>query len=197
MSKDLMLDVGQANELKLAFRRADFSNDDIKRLCEGDVLTDVRSVLRGYACITAVTHVIDCDADPFVPDGFTLEAHKKDGQFSFGPAQVVFHQVDGQRDNRSIKGTRLRTMLEDLPVLNVNVLDFLLTNPHLIPEEWKSKVSTRYIYFWGTIYRDSRTNLYVRCLCWSEMRWRSHTSNLNDYWKYYDTAAVRKTNLEP
>jgi ribosomal protein S27E len=44
-----MLDVGQANELKLAFRRANYTNDDIKRLCEGTILADVRNVLIGCA----------------------------------------------------------------------------------------------------------------------------------------------------
>lgn len=78
---DLMLDVGQANELKLAFRRADWSNDDIKRLCEGSILADVRSVLRGHAAINVVEHVIDCDADPFVPDGHSVEEHQKGGSF--------------------------------------------------------------------------------------------------------------------
>ena len=67
---DLMLDVGQANELKLAFRRANYTNDDIKRLCEGNVLADVRTVLLGrterYICLTVKMgeHVIDCNADP-------------------------------------------------------------------------------------------------------------------------------------
>jgi len=42
-----MLDVGLANELKLAFRRAGYTSEDIKRLCEGDILADVRRVFFG------------------------------------------------------------------------------------------------------------------------------------------------------
>ncbi|MEK7079796.1 MAG: hypothetical protein AAB901_00720, partial [Patescibacteria group bacterium] len=89
MSNDLMLDVGQANELKLAFRRVLFTNEDIKRLCEErDILSGLRDVLRGLAVITPVEHVIDLDADPFVPDGWKVEEHKQGGQLTFDPSQV-------------------------------------------------------------------------------------------------------------
>lgn len=51
---DLMLDVGQANELKLAFRRADYEASQVKSLCEGDILTQVRQVLLGNARIVPI-----------------------------------------------------------------------------------------------------------------------------------------------
>lgn len=52
--QELMLDVGQANELKLAFRRHGWTNEEIKRLCEGTVLGDVRRVIRGEAEIRPI-----------------------------------------------------------------------------------------------------------------------------------------------
>ena len=176
MSNDLMLDVGQANELKLAFRRADFSNDDIKRLCEGNVLGDVRSVLRGHASITVVEHAIDCDADPFNPwekDGWTVEEHQKGGTFKWDASQVELYLASGQKNGKVIEGNKLRKELAKKPVLNANVLDYLLKNPHLIPEEWKKdgQGNTRYIFFWGTVYRDRDGDLYVRYLCWRDGRW--------------------------
>ncbi|MBI4092896.1 MAG: hypothetical protein HY420_03145 [Candidatus Kerfeldbacteria bacterium] len=48
---DLMLDVDQAGELKAAFRRGDWTNAEIKRLSEGDVLSQVRRVIQGSAVI--------------------------------------------------------------------------------------------------------------------------------------------------
>lgn len=39
------LDVGQANELKLAFRKHGWSNEEVKRLSEGDALARVHSFL--------------------------------------------------------------------------------------------------------------------------------------------------------
>lgn len=196
MSNDLMLDVGQANELKLAFRRADFSNDDIKRLCEGNVLADVRSVLRGHASITVVEHAIDCDADPFNPwekDGWTVEEHQKGGTFTWDASQVELYLASGQKNGKYIEGNKLRKELAKKPVLNANVLDYLLKNPHLIPEEWKKdgQGNTRYIFFWGTIYRCRDGNLYVRYLCWVGGRWDWSGYWLDYVWYGDNPAALR------
>ena len=193
MSNDLMLDVGQANELKLAFRRANFSKEDIKRLCEGHVLTDVRNVLLGYAAITVVEHVIDCDAQPYLPDGWSIEEHQKGGAFKWDAAQVAFHLSSGQKGDKYIEGNKLRKELADKPVLNANVLDYLLANPHLIPEEWKKdgKGNTRYIFFWSTIYRNRDGYLYVRCLSWGDGRWDWGNGWLDDDWFGNFPAAVR------
>lgn len=193
---DLMLDVGQANELKLAFRRADYSNDDIKRLCESNALADVRSVLRGYATITIVEHIINCDADPFNPwskEGRTVEKHQKGGQWKFDPKQVEFFLSSNQKGDKAIEGNKLRKELAEKPVFNVNVLDYLLANPHLIPEEWKTggNGNTRYIFFWGTIYRLRDGGLYVRCLCWYDGRWDWGGRWLGNDWDSDGPAAVR------
>ncbi|PIZ99774.1 MAG: hypothetical protein COX77_00545 [Candidatus Komeilibacteria bacterium CG_4_10_14_0_2_um_filter_37_10] len=67
----------------------------------------------------------------------------------------------------SIEGNDLRKEIVSPLVLNANVLDWLLDHPELIPEEWKRK----YIFFWGTIYRGSDDNLYVRYLIWDGAMW--------------------------
>ena len=194
MSHDLMLDVGQANELKLAFRRVGFSNEDVKSLCEErDILRGVRDVLRGLAVITSVEHVIDLDADPFVPDGWKVEEHKQGGQLTFDPSQVEFCLDDGQKNGKYIVGHELRKELADKRVMNANELDFLLANPDLIPEGWKidEDGSTRYIFFWGTVYRHSDGFLYVRCLYWDGGRWRWGNSWLGGGWRGRSPAALR------
>ncbi len=193
---DLMLDVGQANELKLAFRRADFSNDDIKRLCEGNVLVEVRSVLRGHASIAVIQHVIDCDTNPFNPwvsDGLTIEEHQKGGKWKFDPKQVEFFLASGQKDGKVIEGNKLRKELAKKPVFNANVLDYLLAHPELIPDEWKTdrNGNTRYIFFWGTIYRNRGGYLFVRCLYWRRDMWRWIHFCLDVDWYDYHPAAVR------
>ena len=189
---DLMLDVGQANELKLAFRRADFNNDDIKRLCEGDVLTSVRSVLRGHASIAVIEHLIDCDADPFLPNGWKVEEHQKGGQWKFDPKGVEFFLSNSQKGGKVIEGNKLRKELAKKPVFNANVLDYLAANPHLIPEEWKKdeQGNTRYIFFWGTIYRNSGGNLCVRYLYWSGDRCHWNYRWLDGGWNDSNPAAV-------
>lgn len=181
---DLMLDVGQANELKLAFRRANFNNDDIKRLCEGGVLADVRNVLLGHAEIVTPEHVIDCDADPYVPDGWSVLPDEEQlpnrirGSFKWNAAGVALHLDKGQKKgDKGIEGNKLRKVLARKPVLNANVLDYLFTHFYLIPEEWKGKA----VFFWGTIYRDPDGFLYVRGLYWGGSRWYSNT-----YWLGFD-----------
>ncbi len=169
MSNDLMLDVGQANELKLAFRRANYTNDDIKRLCEGNVLADVRNVLRGHSSITVVEHVIDCDVDPFVPDGWKVEEHQKGGSFQWDASKVKLWLASGQKNGSVLDGNKLIKDVAKKVPFNANVLDYLLANPHLIPEEWKGNR----VFFWGTVYRNTNYFVCVRCLIYKDGKWGS------------------------
>ncbi len=170
---ELMLDVGQANEFKLACRRAGYTNADIKKLCEGDILAQFLSVLKGHANIVMAKHIIDCDADPYVPDGWEVEEHTKGGQFEFEFQKIILYINNVQQNGHVIVGNKFRENLKGKSVLNANVLDFLLAHPDLIPHGWKDK----HVFFWGTIYRGSDGRLYVRCLGWDDCRW-----GWNDYW---------------
>ncbi len=179
MSDELMLDVSQAHELKLAFRRNGWTNKDIKNLSEGDILSKVLKVVKGQAEIRLIEHLIDCDATPFIPEGWSVESHKKSGFFKFDPAKIRLYLSKKQKKGEYSIGNDLKKELADLPTLNANVLDYLLAHPELIPEEWKGKA----IFFWGTIYRRSDGNLYVRCLRWdgSEWGWRYSFLGLDFY----------------
>jgi hypothetical protein len=183
---DLKLDVDQASELKAAFRRGDWTNEEVKKLSEGDILAQVRKVILGHAEIKHIEHLIDCDAEPFVPNGWKVIEHKKGGQFKFDPKKIKLHLSKNQKPGKSIKGNDLRKELESELVLNANVLDYLLANPHLIPEEWKGK----YVFFWGTIYRNSDGILYVRYLLWDGDRWRWSFLWLDRGWNDDDPAAL-------
>ncbi|MEK7080027.1 MAG: hypothetical protein AAB901_01945, partial [Patescibacteria group bacterium] len=65
--------------------------------------------------------------------------------------------------------------------------------PHLIPEEWKKdgKGNTRYIFFWGTIYRYRNSRLCVRCLYWEDGSWNCTHYWLDDGYEDREPAAVR------
>lgn len=68
---ELMLDVGQANELKMAFRRHSFTAEDVKRLSEGDFLAQVLLVIRGRAevvikRILTFLHAVQISAQPAI-----------------------------------------------------------------------------------------------------------------------------------
>ncbi len=141
--------------------------------------------LRGEAEVVVVKHIIDCDADPFVPDGWKVEEHKKGSKFEWSQTKVKLHLDDAQVKG-SIEGNKLREKLASESVLNANVLDYLLKNPHLIPEEWKGK----YIFFWGTVYRDSGGGLCVRCLYWFDRQWYWDSYWLDYGWRSYDPALL-------
>jgi hypothetical protein len=190
---DLMLDVDQAGELKAAFRRGNWTNQEIKRLCESDVLAQFRQVLLGHASVQVIKHLIDCDAGPFIPDGWKVEQHQKGGHFKWDASQVQLYLDKGQQNGKYVEGNKLRKLLDGKPVMNANVLDYLLKNPQLIPDDWKKDGSgnTRYIFFWGTIYRDSDGSLYVRYLSWDGVRWDWGCHWLDDDFGGHDPAALR------
>jgi len=165
---ELMLDVSQAVELKLAFRRCGWNNAQIKTLSEGDILAKVLQVIAGQAEITYPEHLINTDAAPFIPEDWTwtVEKHLTNGIYKFSPDHVSLFLSDKQKKS-CIKGHKLRKELAGKPVLNANVLDYLLAHQELIPESWKGKT----IFFWGTIYRSLLVGLSVRYLHWDGSKW--------------------------
>ena len=119
------------------------------------------------SAIDGIEHVVDLDADPFVPEGLTVEEHHKGGQFAWDAAKVELYLSNGQSGRKYIVGTKLREEMKGKNPFNANLLDYLLKNPNIIPDEWKGK----YVFFWGTTYRGRDGGLFVRCLCWFGGRW--------------------------
>ena len=191
---DLTLDVGQAVELKEAFRRGDWTNAEIKSLCEGDTLGRVRSVIRGLAEIKLREHLIDCSTRPFISEGWGVlpDDEQLPNRFrdilNWDSVKLELRLVEGQQGGRSMTGHQLREVLKAERVLPANLLDYLLKpeNQHLIPEEWK----TSYVFFWGTIYCDSGGSLYVRCLDWNGRQWFWSCRWFGSGWGGVDPAAL-------
>ena len=123
--------------------------------------------------LTLMPCIIDCDADPVPRKRINVEDHKKGGQLSFDPSKVVLHLSGLQKRGKAIGGWEFFKELASMPVLNVNVLDFLLANPHLIPDEWKyaENGQARVIFFYGTTYRNMYNGLCVESLWWNEHNW--------------------------
>lgn len=135
-------------------------------------------------------HVIDCDAKPLVPEGWTVEEHRRYRKLAWDATKVQLYlswRQKGEGYLGFIKGRTLQKELKDRPVLNANVLDWLLGHTHLIPEEWKDK----WVYFWGTIYRDRFGDLRVRYLRWYDGRWWGHHDWIAFDWDDECPAAVR------
>lgn len=144
------------------------------------------AILSGRATIAYIKHIINLDADPRTPyEGWSVEEHKKGGQFEWNSEKVKLFLSESQKTG-SIEGHKLRKELADQPVFNANILDYLLDNPRLIPEEWKEKM----VFFWGTIYRDSDGNLFVRYLVWRGGSWEQSYSWLVNAFDTDDPAVV-------
>ena len=147
----------------------------------------VQRFLAGQSELIVKEHAIDCDAAPFVPDGWKVEEHQKGGSFIWDASKVELFLSESQKGGKTIEGNKLRKELAKKLVLNANVLDYLMKNPHLIPEEWKGKA----VFFWGTVYRDSDGFLYVRYLYWSGVGWDWSDYWLGDDWYDDNPAALR------
>jgi hypothetical protein len=144
-------------------------HDDIHRLStpEGEPTLDELAqliVARG----SGSSLIVDLDADPFCPEGWTVVSHKKGGKRKFDRNSIGLYLADGQKNNGRMVGNDLQAVLADQPVENANQLDWYLAHPDQIPEDWKGKA----VFFWGTIYRDADRRLCVRCLCWGGDGWR-------------------------
>ena len=187
-ASDFCRDNGLIHEAVVTGRKAGWGAEEWAKLAhDEEMIRNFRKVLLGHAVITVPEHLIDCDADPFTPDGWKVEEHRKGAQFKWDVSKVSLYLSEPQKRGKSIRGNKLRDELKDQSVYNANVLDYLLKNPHLIPEEWKGK----YVFFWGTIYRHSDGSLFVRYLCWRFGRWNWHYFWLGSDWSVSDPAALR------
>jgi len=160
----------------------------LRRVDEGTIpfaraFADAQLLVEGK---TFQPHIIDYDADPYLPaDWKGVEYHKKGGMFEWNPAKVYLHLSPNQQNGKTTKGNNLRKELKNEPVLNANVLDYLLDHPELIPEEWKDKA----VFFWGTIYRNSDGSLCVRYLVWRGSQWDWRCRWLGHDWRSCNPAA--------
>lgn len=131
-------------------------------------------------------HIINLDADAFAPNRWHVVRHIRGGSFKWDPTKMKLYLSKFQRDSKSIPGSQLFKELASRPIFNANLLDYLLAHPYLIPEEWKTdeRGRTRYIFFWGTIYRNVGGDLCVRCLYWTGEKWW-----WSDHWVKFEWTA--------
>ncbi len=134
--------------------------------------------------------MIDTTQKPSTPyDSWKIESHDT----SLGiidPKNLGLYTDDSQK--KTVEGNKLLKTLKGKSVLNATVLDYLYDHQDEIPESWKKdeEGNTRYIYFWGTIYRDSDDSLYVRCLYFYDGVWDRRYDWLDLDWDVQNPAAV-------
>lgn len=128
--------------------------------------------------------IIDADIDPKLPfPGATVEENKLMGKIEWNPKKFEFH-LEPEQKTGYIIGNELRKRLEGKHVVNAAFMDYLAEHPDLVPDSWKKDEQgrTRYIYAWGTIFRNSGGSLYVRCWYWDDGALRSYYVWLDHGW---------------
>lgn len=159
-----LFSIGAMDQLADALETAGYTRDDVTKLKQFGNLKGIKDVLFGKAEIQYPEHLINCEGAPFIPPGWSVAEHKRQGLWKWDP-DIILHLSKKQKKGY-ISGNELRKELEKMLALNANVLDYLLVFPSLIPEEWKGKN----VFFWGTIYRSSGS-LCVRYLEWTGPGW--------------------------
>ena len=116
--------------------------------------------------------VIDLDAAPVTPyEGWEVVEHKGGGKWIWDPTKLGSLSLGYKRKRGR---SDFKTELHAQEILNSNVLDFLLQNIQLIPEEWKEKES---IFFFGTKYRFEG-HICVRALTWDGKKWQADRAQI-------------------
>lgn len=134
---------------------------------------------------------IDTTKQPSIPSYLkSIESHDTSmGTIEWDKTKVSLHLEPEQKDGY-IDGNILRDRMKGKG-LNATVLDWLMDHPDQIPDEWKGK----YVYFWGTIYRDSDDDLCVRYLYWYGGAWYWDCHWLDHGFDGRNPAALRASTL--
>ena len=115
------------------------------------------------------------DAQPTYFIGWSVLEHKQSDWTGFNPKQVNLYQSPRQQ-NGGLSGLDLQKELARALILNGNVLDYLLSQPRIIPEEWECKK----IFFAGTVYQNCHGDYFIRYLIGCRHNWFWGYQNLED-----------------
>ncbi|MBI5420981.1 MAG: hypothetical protein HZA35_01570 [Parcubacteria group bacterium] len=120
-------------------------------------------------------NIVDLDAAPVVPVGWSVVKHIKGGHFSLDSTRVRLYVC---QISRGMRNDDMYREIEEENPFNANLLDYLLVHRWLIPKKWKGKS----IHFRGTIYRDLDGEQCVRYLYCCEDEWHEGYNYLEGDW---------------
>ena len=174
----------------------------VKEITQCDNLPSIKD-FRQYLNST-VKQIVNCDKPPHIPTRYEWSLREEDqpdnsltGEVSIerrgnnlyiNGNKVLLHRTREQRGNKGAFGSELYMELKNSKkvLLPAHILDYLVAHSELIPDNWKGKD----VFFWGTIYRHSDGDLYVRYLRWNDGRWRWYCDWLDIDWYSRSPAAV-------
>jgi hypothetical protein len=175
MRDEFILGAGQSHHLEHAFRRSPWTTEEVNILGSGDMLRDVREVIRGFSEIRPIRYSFDATAKPIAPEGKMVMAHRGHGKESF---------VERINDELYLNGRRIvlkdvrdranyytyKDLIAEEDGINATVMQFLVTvQPQLIP--WK-ELWVGGIYFPATVFLGTETEQCIASLYWYD-HWQS------------------------
>jgi hypothetical protein len=145
---------------------------------------------------------VNCDADPKCPDGLHLDRggveHKRmgivrlerRGDQLYADGRPISRYRSHKQRHGGTAGDKLRQELASKLTPNACILDALLANQHLIPDDWKEGST----YFWSTRFGNvvgESSYVFVECLFHHDGRYYADYKALNvEDWDENDFAAV-------
>jgi hypothetical protein len=133
----------------------------------------------------------------FIGDGWSILNDETDTrsmaltELDLNKVQLVMMLKDGEVCIGGEENLK-RLKASDYIRLDAGIFHTLWENQHVIPESWKEKVNgnTRYIFFYGTVIRDSGGSRYVLYLYWDYGAWDWGVYWLDYRWRDSGPSAV-------
>jgi hypothetical protein len=138
------------------------------------------------------------------PNGDGLEGEEEQDACALALAEIdlaqvrLEHMLEGEETwiQGEDKLERLKKASPRRIRLDARVFQTLWEDQSKIPESWKELTNgnTTFIYFDGTVLRDSSSGRYVLYLCWDVGQWHWRAHWLENVWRRHDPSAVLAEN---
>ncbi|MFA5128472.1 MAG: hypothetical protein WC445_00740 [Patescibacteria group bacterium] len=181
MSDEFKMTTGQAHELAMAFGRNGWTNADVKKMSEGNLLTQMLLVVRGQAEVKMPSSAVAAEF------GYTVVEDVEPTLKSVGDLEFLSFLREGEF---AVDGkTMRRRAVEAKANLGLADLKLVLAHRAEIPEEMRKF----YLVFPGTVLRYMvNTALNVAGLRWHGGLWVVSFRWLDDEWRDRDRLVRRK-----
>ena len=152
-------------------------------------------VISGVPKVITIDRTSAFDPVAFIGEGWSIveedERSLKLGEVDL--TKVNFETMLKERESSVVGEEKLKRLKDAGHIrLDAKVFQTLWENQHLIPASWKELTNgnTTYVFFDGTILRDSHGRRYVLFLYWRGGEWRWRCSWLDGGWGAYYPSAV-------
>jgi hypothetical protein len=146
--------------------------------------------------VISIDRSIPFDPTTFIGNGWSIEEQDERAiaLTEINLTEVMFDSTL-EKGEKSIKGEdKLKRLKEKTNRirLDAGIFKTLWENQILIPEKWKEQTNgnTTFIFFDGTVLRNSNGDRYVLYLYWSDGEWDWDDDWLEDGWRAHDPSAV-------